>query len=40
MSGLGKPIGVAVSGDSVFVSDQAANTIVGASLAASRNVRT
>ncbi|WP_158904439.1 hypothetical protein [Burkholderia sp. L27(2015)] len=34
MRGLGKPIGVAVSGDKVFVSDQAGNTIVGASLAA------
>jgi len=34
MSGLGKPIGVAVLGDQVFVSDQADNTIVGASLAA------
>jgi hypothetical protein len=34
LSGLGKPVGVAVSGDSVYVSDQANNDIVKASLSA------
>ena len=34
LSGLGKPVGVAVSGDSVYVSDQANNGIVKASLSA------
>jgi len=34
LSGLGKPVGVVVSGDTVFVSDQANNTIVKASLSA------
>ncbi|WP_260858660.1 hypothetical protein [Paraburkholderia sp. BCC1885] len=32
ITGLGKPVGIAVSGDSVFVSDQANNNIVKASL--------
>jgi hypothetical protein len=32
LTGLGKPVGVAVSGSNVFVSDQANNTIVKASL--------
>ncbi|MGQ7934925.1 hypothetical protein [Paraburkholderia sp. D1E] len=34
LSGLGKPVGVAVSGDTVYVSDQANNTIVKSSLSA------
>lgn len=33
VTGLGKPVGVAVVGDKVFVSDQARNAIVSASLA-------
>jgi sugar lactone lactonase YvrE len=32
LTGLGKPVGVAVSGGSVFISDQANNNIVKASL--------
>jgi hypothetical protein len=34
LTGLGKPVGVVVAGDTVFVSDQANNVIVKASLAA------
>jgi DNA-binding beta-propeller fold protein YncE len=34
LSGLGKPVGIAVSGDAVYVSDQANNDIVKASLSA------
>ncbi|MFM0673016.1 hypothetical protein [Paraburkholderia sediminicola] len=34
LSGLGKPVGVAVSGDAVYVSDQANNDIVKSSLSA------
>ncbi|WP_260854479.1 hypothetical protein [Paraburkholderia sp. BCC1884] len=34
LTGLGKPVGVAVSGDAVYVSDQANNDIVKASLSA------
>ncbi|MFM0391629.1 hypothetical protein [Paraburkholderia phytofirmans] len=34
LNGLGKPVGIAVSGDSVYVSDQANNDIVKASLSA------
>ena len=34
LTGLGKPVGVAVSGDTVYVSDQANNDIVKASLSA------
>ncbi|NYH16641.1 hypothetical protein [Paraburkholderia bryophila] len=34
LTGLGKPVGIAVSGDNVYVSDQANNDIVKASLSA------
>jgi hypothetical protein len=34
LSGLGKPVGIAVSGDAIYVSDQANNDIVKASLSA------
>ncbi|WP_454827542.1 hypothetical protein [Paraburkholderia xenovorans] len=34
LSGLGKPVGIAVSGDALYVSDQANNDIVKASLSA------
>ncbi|HEY4298452.1 MAG TPA: hypothetical protein VGM85_18410 [Paraburkholderia sp.] len=34
LTGLGKPVGIAVSGDTVYVSDQANNNIVKASLTA------
>lgn len=36
LSGLGKPVGVAVPGDAVYVSDQAHNDIVKSSLSALR----
>ncbi|WGS53070.1 hypothetical protein LFL96_33405 [Paraburkholderia sp. D15] len=37
LTGLGKPVGIAVSGDNVYVSDQANNDIVKASLSALLN---